>query len=546
VTGNASFGLGNNRLSLSGDAVMTGASTFGAGSDTVQLAGTSSLTGNIDFGGGGDVLTLAGASRFSGSLANSGGLAVTAGAGTTLGVTNLGVVNLASLTTGAGATLGVTLDQGSNTFTSFNIAGVADFAAGTKIDVTLLSLGGVTGSYKIIQAGTLTGAGNLTSGIDSLPFLFATSLDTATAGEVSLVVRQKTAAELGLNLSEAGIVNAVIASADSDAPVANLFLGAQDGEALRSALQQMLPEHAGGAFETVTRGSRLAADILGERGPSLQDRGGWGMWAQQVAWGTSKSIGDTSSYDLTGWGAAAGFERNLGGAGSVGLSLSYLTGKDNSGNNSLMSSQYEGGVYWRGGAGPLRAFARAAVGYVDFDGRRTLVSDDLTRETEGDWSGTLYSLVAGASYEARFGRIVLRPSARVEHFNLDEKSYQEEGGGDAFDLAVQGRKSDETAAVGMVSLGYDFLSIDPKEPWLRLEIEGGRREILSGKLGATTASFAGGQPFTLTPEDRTSGWRAGLRLSGGGPSLGLAAEINGEEQQGEASIGGRIGVQFAL
>ena len=108
------------------------------------------------------------------------------------------------------------------------------------------------------------------------------------------------------------------------------------------------------------------------------------------------------------------------------------------------------------------------------------------------------------------------------------------------------RKSSETAAVGMVSLGYDFLSLDPKESWLRVELEGGRREILSGKLGATTASFAGGQPFTLTPEERTSGWRAGLRVSGGGPSLAIGAEINGEEQQGEASIGGRIGVQFAL
>lgn len=546
VTGNASFGLGDNRLQLSGDAVMTGASTFGAGSDIVQLAGTSKLTGNIDFGGGADTLSLAGTSIYRGSLSNTSGLAVTVGAGTTLGLTNVGTVNLASLTTGAGATLGVTLDQGTNTFTSFNVAGIADFAAGTKIDVTLLSLGGVAGTYKIIQAGTLTGASNLTSSIDSLPFLFATSLDTATAGEVSLVVRQKTGAELGLNLSESSILNAVVASADSDAPVANVFLAAQDSETLRSALQQMLPEHAGGAFENVTKGSRLTADILSEPRPYLQDRGGWGMWLQQVAWGTSKSIGDTSSYDLTGWGAAAGFERNLGNAGAVGLTMSYLTGKDSKDNNSLMSSLYEGGVYWRGGFGPLRAFARATLGYVDFDGTRRFVDETVTREAEGSWSGTLYSLVAGTSYDARFGRVMIRPSARIEHFSLNEKGYQEEGGGTAFDLTVRNRKSDETAAVGMVTLGYDVLSLDPGEPWMRVEIEGGRREILSGKLGTTTASFAGGQPFSLTAEERTSGWRTGLRVIGGGPSLSIGGEINGEEQQGEASIGARVGVQFAL
>ena len=98
----------------------------------------------------------------------------------------------------------------------------------------------------------------------------------------------------------------------------------------------------------------------------------------------------------------------------------------------------------------------------------------------------------------------------------------------------------------MVALGYDLMSLDRNEPWLRLELEGGRREILSGSLGSTTASFAGGQPFTLVPEERTSGWRAGVRLTGGGPSLGIGAEIGGEEQQGKASIGGRVGIQLAL
>jgi hypothetical protein len=546
VTGDASFGLGNNRLTLAGDAVMTGASTFGSGADTVQLGGTSKLTGNIDFGTGSDVLTLAGTSAFRGNLTNSGGLAITAGAGTRLDVTNTGTVNLASLSVGAGATIGISLDQGANAVTLYNVAGTADFGAGAKVDVTLLSLGGVTGTYKILQAGTLTGASNLTSSIESLPFLFASSLNTATAGEVSLVVRQKTTAELGINQSEASILGAVIASADSDAPVANIFLGAQDSDSLRSALQEMLPEHAGGAFEMVTRGSRLAAGILGDPKPILQDDNTWGLWANQVFWGTSKSIGSTSSYDLTGWGVAAGLERSLGGAGAAGLSLSYLTGKDSKGDDSLMSSQYEGGLYWRGGTGPLRGFARATLGHVDFDGTRNLTIDGVTRTTEGDWTGTVYSLVAGASYDARFGRFGLRPSAQVEHFNLKEKGYQEEGGGSAFDLTVRSRKSDETAVVGLVALGYDLLSLDRNEPWMRIELEGGRREILSGSLGSTTASFAGGQPFTLTPEERTSGWRAGLRLTGGGPSLALGAEVNGEEQQGKASIGGRIGIQLAL
>ena len=91
-----------------------------------------------------------------------------------------------------------------------------------------------------------------------------------------------------------------------------------------------------------------------------------------------------------------------------------------------------------------------------------------------------------------------------------------------------------------------MLGLERTAAWMRVELEGGRRHILSGNLGQTTASFEGGQPFTLTPEERTSGWRAGLRLSGGGSGVTFTGEVLGEEQQGKASLGARAGVSFAL
>ena len=78
----------------------------------------------------------------------------------------------------------------------------------------------------------------------------------------------------------------------------------------------------------------------------------------------------------------------------------------------------------------------------------------------------------------------------------------------------------------------------------RVEIEGGRREILSGRFGSTTASFAGGDPFTLDPEQRTSGWRGGLRMLAGGEPLAVAVEGTAEEQQSKVSLGGRVSVSF--
>ena len=114
---------------------------------------------------------------------------------------------------------------------------------------------------------------------------------------------------------------------------------------LRNSLQQMLPEHAGGAFETATKPSRLAADILAQPGRLH------GIWLQQVGWNTSKSVGNTSSYDLSGWGAVGGYDVPVGAVGSVGVTLGYYYGRDHHSGSDLASNHYEAGVYWQGGAG---------------------------------------------------------------------------------------------------------------------------------------------------------------------------------------------------
>ena len=553
VIGAAKFGTGNNSLSLSGDAIMNGVVTFGGGSDTVQLGGTSSLFGDVDFGGGADSLTLGGTSSLTGQLLNSAGLAVNLGAGTKLNTTNLGTVNLASLTTGANSALGVTIDTATDSSTLFDVAGAANFGTGTTLDINLVSLADVAGTYKVLEAGSLTGAGNLVTSVGSIPFIFDGSLETATPNEVSVTIRQKTADELGINASEGSILNAVLGAADADDLIAGVFLGVEDSESLQAALQQMLPDHAGGAFETATRGSRLTNRIFFDPKAPLVRRGTLGFWTQQVAWGGSKSIGATSSYNLSGWGATGGVETALGSLGSVGLSVAYLAGKDGKGSseNELVSSQYEGGAYWRTALGPIRAFARATVGMLDFEGSRffsaNVGSNILRREADGKWKGRIFSGAAGVTYDARVGPLSIRPAVSVEYFSLNEKGYTETGGGEAFDLTVDSRKSSETAANATVAIGYDVIRADTiDDAFLRVEIEAGRRQILDTEIGETTARFGDGAPFTLESEKRTSGWIGGGRVIGGGAGLALTGEVSTEEQQDAMSVGGRLGLQFTF
>jgi len=515
---------------------------LGAGNDTVSIE-AGHLFGNVDFGGGTDTVQLNGTSVLRGSLLHTDGLAVTIGTGATLDATNLGVINLGSLTAADGSNLGVTIAR--DGFTSYNVTGAASFGTDSKILVTLDTVGHATGTYKILDAVSLTGSSNLTDTIVTLPFLFNSHLTTDDAsGQVLLDVELKDAGELQLNRSETAIIDAALQAADIDRPLRALFLSTDNAADLKNTLQQLMPEHAGGVFETATKGSRLAAGVLNDPRPL------GGLWMQQVAWGSTKSIGDTAAYDLEGWGATMGYDVGLGALGRVGVTAAYLYGKDGKDANELISNHYEGGLYWRKTAGGFNAWARATVGTIDFSSTRNFTGSttlgNFTRSADAKWKGTLYAATGGISYEARMGRLSIRPNARAEYYKLNEKGYAETGGGDGFDLTVLGRKSNESAASGMLTFGYDLMGLEPESTWMRVEAEVGWRQILGGSIGHTSASFKDGDPFTLYPEKRKSGWNGAARLLAGGQTMSVVGEVDAEEQRDKASLGARLGVNFAL
>jgi hypothetical protein len=523
--------------------IISGRILLGSGNDTLDIQ-AGSVVGNVDFGGGVDTLSLSGTGLLRGTIANSNGLAVNLGSGSTLDLQNVGAVNLASLTTGSGASLGVRI--GDSAHTLYNVAGTANIASGTKILVSFDHVGTAAGNYVILDAGTLVGGQNLVSSSINLPFLFDSTLTSnAATGQVTLGIERKTAAELGLNRSESAVIDAALVAADADDGVAGVFLSAADDQTLKKNLQQMLPEHAGGVFETVTKPSRLAADLLAQPGMIH------GLWLQQIAWGSSKSIGDTSSYNLGSWGLVGGYDLPVGPIGNVGLTLGYYYGKDHHSGSQLSSDHYEAGVYWRGGVGPLHAWVRGTAATIDFNNSRTFSGLDgtatVTRTADGKWNGQLYSASGGISYEAHTGRLSIRPNASVEYYKLHEGGYGESGGGAAYDLTVRSRNSDEAAANALLAVGYEVMrGADPDSGSLRVEIEGGRRQILSGSIGDTVASFGSGNPFTLSAEDRKSGWRGALRLLGGNSSLSFVVDATAEQQQGGTSIGGRAGINIGF
>ncbi|MGN6689832.1 MAG: autotransporter outer membrane beta-barrel domain-containing protein, partial [Sphingopyxis sp.] len=374
---------------------------------------------------------------------------------------------------------------------------------------------------------------------------------SSNATQLIVNVSRKSTADLGLNRSESSAFDAVIDAVTADKKIEGVFLGITDGDQFHNQLRQMLPEHEGGVFETVTSGSRALSRYLQDPNAPFQDEGKWRYWINQAVWGTAKGVGQTAGYNVSGWGISLGAEIKSD-IGNFGGSIAFLNGKDgnSSNDNEVSSSQFEGALHWRLQSDGWLASARVSGAPISLKGTRFFRADagadDIEKTMRGKWDGQLYSASGSIAKDARLGGLTIRPTVAVDYYKLKEDGYAETGGGDALDLTVLDRSSDELAVSGTVALGLEFGGADEYDGWTRFELEGGRRQIVSGTLGATVASFKDGTPFTLVPEDRTSGWVGRFRGIAGNSAFQVAGEVSAEEQQSHIGWAFRASVRVGL
>ncbi|MGF7153312.1 autotransporter outer membrane beta-barrel domain-containing protein [Novosphingobium gossypii] len=538
LAGSVSFGAGNNTLQLSGDAAQTGAVLFGSGNDTVSLAGTSSYRGAMDFGGGADTLTLAGSAYFGGSIANSAQLAVKVSGGV-LDINK--PASIASLDVGATGTLLVTLDKSAGAGSAYTVAGNAAFAEGSKLAIRLADVATAEGSYQVLSAGSLTGRDKLATNSDLVPFMFKAELDkTAAANTIVVDVSRRTVSELGLNRSGASAYDAVFKQIGKDDKVEQVFLGITNGDAFRAAVGQMLPDHAGGAFEGISLGTRaLARQMQDPQGPIIGSSR-FSTTINMAIWGSDRKTGQTAAYKLSGYAWSATGEYRTG-IGRFGATVAYIDNNHKNGSVSEVKGKaFELAAHWRGKFGPVAAFARGSMGKADFDGTRSFYgvigSENVTRTMDASWNGDFVTATGGVSVEGGSQFFFFRPGVTVDYVRLKEDGYTETGG-EKLNLTVAGRKSDELAVNPSMTVGVDFLGMKAQdENWFRVETEGGWREIVSGGVGATTAHFEGGQNFTLEGDGATSGWFARLRAIGGSSGFTMGGEVSAEDRHGRVDL----------
>ena len=548
ITGTTYFNDGNDRLELAGDAAYTGRVFFGNGTATMTMANFATYRGNVDFAGQAATLTLAGTSRYTGTFSGASNLAVTVNGGS-IGPDGTGTITMGSLTVGANGALDVNVDGRTSAVSQF-VVGNASFATGSKVNVNLASLQNAAGTYTFLTATTLTGLPQLANQTGGLPYLFAGSV-SASGNTLRLQIRRKTTAELGVTAAAGSAVDAIVATAPLDADVSAALLRIGSGSALQTYLNQALPEHAGGIFYSAVQGSRLAnRHAVGDA--SFFADTSTGFWLEPLYWRHEKDAGSTVAYRSRGWGLSTGLEQDVG-FGIVGASYAYLDGRttNNGGTGLIDTKQHEFGLFWRYEQDNLNVHAHGGAARLNVNSVRTLTANngtaDFTRRSTGDWKGWLYSGAFGASYNFDIGRhLVIKPVFEIDYHRLDEAAYTETGGSRATDYAVRARKSENGTLASTLVVSYRT------DPWtndgrpLTVELEGGRRTNLWGKLGGTTASLNGGTAFTINPEQIGDSWLGEARVLVGGwdYTLQLSGRIERSNSQTGYSAGLRLSAGF--
>ncbi|MFO6445894.1 autotransporter domain-containing protein [Erythrobacter sp. NE805] len=545
ITGAVVFGSGNDRLELL-DGTLTGNVSFGSGTNRLVMSGDAVMNGNADFGGSAGFLTLAGTALFNGRLTNAQNVAVNVGSGT---LQLSGPTTIASLETGANGVIGATVGGAAGTNTAITVTGNATFGTGTKLRIRVADINTAVGTFTVINAGSLTGGANLAADSALVPFLYKATVAVA-GNAVNVAVTRKATSELGLNTSEGRAFDPLFAALSKDAKVADLFLNIADKDVFQAYVAQTLPDHAGGSFEGVSQGLRTLARSFMDPNSPFDEEGKLRIIADFGNWNVDKERGSSADFDLGGLGLRAGAEY-MTGIGAFGVTGSWLWNKHKAGlgDNSVLSDSYEAGVHWRGKFGPVLGFARVGAGKSDFSGSRVIGggtgSNAFSYTIAREWSGDFVTATGGVAIEGGSQFFFFRPSVVVDYLRLKEDGYTETGGGNALNLTVDKRSSKEVAVNGGLTVGADLWGMQAQDRgWLRLEAEGGWRELLTDDLGATRARYNNGAWFTLDPEGRDSGWFARARALGGDGSYKIAGEVGLEEQFGQIGYSLRASLRF--
>jgi len=495
-----------------------GAIRLGSGDDAL-LVENGSVTGDIAFGAGQDRLSISGGGTVVGAISDADGRLDIDVSNGSLFATQTSTVAISSLNVGADGTLLFNVDPAADAAGGFNVSGAANVATGASLGVRFASLLDEPERFTLLTAGELN-VGELDQSLleENSPYLYVVEAGVDDgAGQLYIDARRRTAEEADLIRVEASAFDAIYEALGDNETLQNLFLGQTSREDFIDVYEQMLPDHSGGPLMSLSAGVDAVTRALTGRNASAAP-GETSAWVQEINFYADKDKTESYGFRSEGFGVAGGVERgsSLGAFGvSVAFTSSDIEDPEAEAEEILSANLLELGLYWRAQGQYWTTWARAAGGYASFSADRSLVADGVYLNNTSDWHGWTAAAAGGASYERNFGRLNVRPEIYAEYFRLSEDARRETGGGDGFDLDIDGRDSHIFSAVAAMNIGYGF----GRNGWIRPELRVGYRQNISVDAGETIARFASGGPdFILTPD----------AIEGGGPILGFRLNVGNE------------------
>ncbi|MDR3511854.1 MAG: hypothetical protein P4L73_09480 [Caulobacteraceae bacterium] len=548
--------------SITGEIIFGRTDGTSTGSEILDVQ-TGNVTGNIVFNGvGSDSLTIDGNATVTGGLTqsaagsltidvNSGLLDMTSPTSNVLGG-SAASINVSSLHVGSTGEIIFTVDPtATSAGAQFNVTGTATFDQGAKLGISLESkLTQTSQTYTLIHAGTLAGNATDSSLLGTLPYLYQGAI-SETANDIDITVSLKTAAQLGFNPAQASAYSAIYSQMSTDQDVESLVLSQTTRSGLLSVYNQFLPDYAGGPFEAIASAQRAIARAQADAPVKMQSDETRG-WVQEIGFSNSRSASSLANgYQAKGFGVAVGVEHAHGDS-AIGLTGSVVSSgveeSTQAPDASLSVLAIEGGAYWRAGGEGLNVNASVNGGYVSLGSHRLLLNQtasgavSLLRDAESQWSGAVASAQFGVAYQITKGRFYMRPEVNADYIALYETAHSERGGGQALDLAINSRLSQEGSVQADVVFGWNFGEALRWRPELTL----GYREIVAGGAADTVARFlSGGGSFTLSPDNTDKGGLlARLGIRAGGTYADVTADAGGEFRNGYQTYDARAVARF--
>lgn len=461
ITGAVLLGAGNDLVDIRAGTV-SGVVEMGAGADRF-LVNDAVLETDIDFGSGADIFSLSGGAEFRGVIADADQTLAITVVDSFLAVENSGSLVIDTLSVTGDSALEINIDLTSDDLSEPRI--IAQTSAlidgqSAEIIASIDNFTNTASNVVLIQSPDLTFNANAEFDVET-PAIFLTDIALSDT-ELSLVIRPKTAGELGLNIGETAAYAAIINLASENGAVGDALTSYFDEAELLDGYRSLMPVRHEPATRIISSANSLATGPLAQRIDLLSYQNasdGVGYWAQLDA-GYVKHDGseELAGYDGPLISFHGGFDRSIAPNLLVGLSGAFLTAdgrNDETHEKSAETTAFQIGPYAAWQAGPLTLSAAGAYGFAQINTERVLSFGEDLQTLSGDRNGNYFAGSARAAFEAGGRSFYVRPAASIDYLTLRQKSYTEisNQAESAYAYSVDGTTTDRVSASGVLNIG---------------------------------------------------------------------------------------------